>query len=1118
MTQKPLSILWFLLVVILIINSISCKKDFSRQPVVSTGDFDLASAIAKGTLVDLGTKEITEHGFCWDSVGEPNLSNCNVRLGPLTKTGNFQAQLPELSPSRTYFLRAYISFSEEVLFGNMVTYTTPDLPVVTTSPMTEITETFAKCGGEITSDNGSPVLSRGVCWGTNSNPDTTNNHTFDGTGVGAFESVLSGLSANTSYYVRAYATSIYGTQYANELSFSTGQSATTPFVSTTVVTGVTQTSASSGGNVVADGGSSVTQRGVCWSSNPYPTTADSKTENGSGTGVFTSSVTELTPNTTYYLRAYATNEIGTSYGNEIAFTTLQAPNLPTVITTAVTNITQTSATSGGTVTADGGSNVTVRGVCWNTSPNPTTEHAHTTDGSGLGAFTSSITGLTANTKYYIRAYATNSAGTSYGNEISFTAGQTITTPTVTTNETSNIAQTTATSGGTVTQDGGSYVLARGVCWSTAQNPTIYNTHTSDGNGTGTYTSNVISLTPNTTYYLRAYATNSEGTSYGNEREFTTLPEVTTPTVSTAPVTNITPTSAQSGGTVTTNGGASVTARGVCWSTQQNPDLGDSHTSDGAGTGSFTSQLTGLTPNTFYYVRAYATNSAGTAYGNQLTFMTIENPVLPTVTTADAMNITQTEATTGGTVHTDGGATVAARGVCYSTTPNPTLANDYTTNGSGLGTFVSILTSLTPNTQYYVRAYATNSIGTAYGNEISFTTLSDITLPTVTTNPATNITQTTATSGGNVTSSGGGTVTARGVCWSTSPSPTLANNYTTNGSGTGTFVSSLTGLTANTLYYVRAYAINSVGTAYGNEITFTTLSNLPTVTTAAASNITATTATTGGNVTFNGGSTVTARGVCYNTSPNPTLANNFTINGSGTGTFISNLTGLAPNTFYYVRAYATNNAGTAYGSEINFTTLWQCGDQIIYSSQVYNTVQIGSQCWLKENLNVGIMIPGIQNQTNNSQIEKYCYNNDPSNCTVYGGMYQWDEMMQYVSTPGAQGICPTGWHIPTDGEWTTLTTYLGGESLAGGKMKEPGYTHWNPPNTGATNESGFTGLPNGMLGNDLVFIHLGIYGNFWSSTETSSINAFGRRLDYDYVGIHQSTNNKPRGFGVRCIKN
>jgi uncharacterized protein (TIGR02145 family) len=394
--------------------------------------------------------------------------------------------------------------------------------------------------------------------------------------------------------------------------------------------------------------------------------------------------------------------------------------IPTVTTAAVTNITQTTATSGGTVTSDGGATVTARGVCWNTSSNPTTTNSHTTDGSGTGTFVSNLTGLTANTLYYLRAYATNSVGTAYGNELTFTTLPNLTLPTVTTTTVTNIAQTTATSGGDVTSDGGATVTARGVCWNTSSNPTTANSHTSDGSGTGIFVSNLTGLTPNTLYYVRAYATNSVGTSYGSELTFTTL-TLSTPTVTTAAVTNITQTTATSGGNVTSDGGATVTARGVCWNTSSNPTTANSHTSDGSGTGTFVSNLTGLTPNTLYYVRAYATNSLGTSYGNEVTFTTLTLSV-PTVTTADVTNITQTTATSGGTVTSDGGATVTARGVCWNTSPSPTMVNSHTTDGSGTGTFVSNLTGLTLSTLYYVRSYATNSVGTAYGNEVSFTTL------------------------------------------------------------------------------------------------------------------------------------------------------------------------------------------------------------------------------------------------------------------------------------------------------------------------------------------------------------------------------------------------------------
>ena len=196
--------------------------------------------------------------------------------------------------------------------------------------------------------------------------------------------------------------------------------------------------------------------------------------------------------------------------------------------------------------------------------------------------------------------------------------------------------------------------------------------------------------------------------------------------------------------------------------------------------------------------------------------------IPTVTTTAASSITNTTATSGGNITDDGGAAITVRGICWSTSPNPGLSGNHTTDGTGSGAFASNLTGLTAMTVYYVRAYATNSVGTAYGNEISFTTTNTSTaLPTVTTTALSAITMTTATSGGNVVADGGATVTARGVCWSTSINPVVTGNHSTDGNGTGSFTSSITGLNSNTVYNVRAYATNSLGTAYGNQISFTT---------------------------------------------------------------------------------------------------------------------------------------------------------------------------------------------------------------------------------------------------------------------------------------------------------
>ena len=299
--------------------------------------------------------------------------------------------------------------------------------------------------------------------------------------------------------------------------------------------------------------------------------------------------------------------------------------------------------------------------------------------------------------------------------------------------------------------------------------------------------------------------------------------------------------------------------------------------------------------------------------------------LATVSTVGAMNISNSSATINSDIIYDGGSTVTQRGVCWSTSQNPTIANSFTNNGSGLGSYTSSLTGLNANTKYYVRAYATNATGTAYGNQISLTTLNSNSgsLATLTTIGASSITTNSAVCGGNVTLDGGSSVTQRGVCWSTTQNPSIANSFTINGSGLGTYTSSLTGLSANTTYYVRAYATNALGNSYGDQISFTTSNNvsgsLATLTTSGASSVTTNSAVCGGNVTLDGGSIVTQRGVCWSTSQNPTIANSFTVSGSGLGPFTSSLTGLNVNTTYYVRAFATNSTGTAYGNQISFTT-------------------------------------------------------------------------------------------------------------------------------------------------------------------------------------------------------
>jgi len=372
--------------------------------------------------------------------------------------------------------------------------------------------------------------------------------------------------------------------------------------------------------VLSDGGQNVTERGICWNNFGDPTLDDDKLPYSSGgTGQYTIRMEDLTVGKRYFVRAYARNSIGVAFSRVMDFKPGAQGTVPTVSTTQVVDMTSSSATVKGNVTGDGGVGLIGRGVCWGLSPNPDLNGSHqAADEADFGAFSVTITGLIANTTYHVRCYATNIKGTSYGEDLTFVTTEGL--PTVTTAGVSDITSTSALGGGDVTDGGSSSVTERGICWSTGHTPTTNDSHASSGTGLGSYTVNMTGLTAGTKYYVRAYAINSKGTSYGAEEYFTTeAPSM--PTVNTLAVSGIGETTATCGGNVTFDGGVTVTERGICWSTQHNPSVDGHHSSNGTGMGEFSVNMSGLTAGTTYYVRAYAVNSVGTAYGTEVSFST-----------------------------------------------------------------------------------------------------------------------------------------------------------------------------------------------------------------------------------------------------------------------------------------------------------------------------------------------------------------------------------------------------------------------------------------------------------------------------------------------------------------
>lgn len=301
-----------------------------------------------------------------------------------------------------------------------------------------------------------------------------------------------------------------------------------------------------------------------------------------------------------------------------------------------------------------------------------------------------------------------------------------------------------------------------------------------------------------------------------------------------------------------------------------------------------------------------------------------------------------------------------------------------------------------------------------------------------------------------------------------------------------------------------------------------LYQLPAVSTSVPTIIDQTSIICGGTVTSQGNSPVTARGVCWSTFQNPTVSGAHTTDGSGTGAFTSQITGLTSATSYYIRAYASNGAGTAYGNQLYFTTSFDIVTDI--DGNEYLPVQIGTQAWLRENLNVthynnGEQIPNVPDQAMWFGLATGAYvnyNNDQSYASTYGRLYN------FFAATDVRNICPAGWHVPSYDEWHTLLSYLGGVTIAGGKMKaigtiEQGNGLWYSPNFYASNSSGFTGLPGGIRDDWYDFSILGYEGVFWSSSEFSYDYSRVTILKYNNAVADELTGRKTFGASVRCLK-
>ena len=401
-----------------------------------------------------------------------------------------------------------------------------------------------------------------------------------------------------------------------------------------------------------------------------------------------------------------------------------------------------------------------------------------------------------------------------------------------------------------------------------------------------------------------------------------------PQVSMIDVAGITDIAATLAGTIQSIGNSRVTAHGFCWGTQENPSLENGNHNDLGTTETpkdFSYNLSGLTPNQHYFVRAYAKNAAGIVYSSkQLDFTTLSVQGKATVETGAASQVVSRSATIAGTISDLGCVEgVTQHGHVWSdVSAQPTIDYNKTELGElkQTGSFTSSLTNLKPNTLYFVRAYARNKYGINYGEVIQVKTLKDeVELQT---SSVTDIIHNEATCGGRITDFGGNTITERGVCWSTSTNPTIANSHSASTDNTENFSVRLTNLTAKTTYHVRAYVkTESEEFYYGQDVQFQTTQviTLPTISAVSVSNVTYKRATFTAKVTSLGNGTLKRSGFCYSTNHNPTISNTSTSCGTASNLQATALS-LKPETTYYVRAYAENEKGMTYSEEQSFTTL------------------------------------------------------------------------------------------------------------------------------------------------------------------------------------------------------
>jgi len=917
----------------------------------------------------------TNPGTCDDSFGSRAPATGGTALGSGSSSVAYTQTASALSPGTTYYYCAIASSAEGMAFGAVVSFTTQAAPTVTTSAATAVTATSATLNGNANPNSTSTTgwyryasVNPGVC----SEGFGVRIPSSGGTNLGAglvpiaYPLAVGGLTPATTYYYCAIAQNTHGISFGTLLTFTTP--ALPPTVSTTATTLATGAGATLNGSVNPNGDATVgwfryatASPGTCNDSFGLRAPAAGGNPLGAGTTAVVSSqpITGLAQSTTYYVCAIAQNSFGISFGAVVAFTTPAPPVVVTNLASAVLNM---SATLGGNANPN---RTATTGYFRYATVDPGTcndsfgSRAPATGGTALGAgasavaYSQPISGLSAGVTYYVCAIATNGEGTGFGAVVPFT---TLSAPTVVTNAATAVAATTATLAGTGDPNGATAIgfyryatTSPGTCNDGFGTRAPASGGVSLGSGTAAvpYTQAIVGLTPATTYYYCALASNLYGVSTGALLTFTT-PAVAA-TVTTLSPTLVTGATAQLNGSINPNGDATTgwyryatISPGTCNDSfgTRAPATGGTAVGSGTVAVPYSQAISGLVPSTTYFVCAIGANGFGPTLGALTSFTTAN---VPTVTTNLATLVTAGSATLGGAANPNRSTTT---GYFRYATSNPGACDDSfgtrapASGGTALGagatavSYTAAVVGLVPATTYYVCAIATNGEGTGVGGVQTFTTLAG---PTVTTLAATAIASTTATLNGTANPNGASTTgfyryatVNPGACSDGFGTRLPSSGGTALGAGTTAVPYSVvaSGLLPGATYYYCALAVNSVGTTWGTVMSFTADAGVPAVVTSVPTGITTTTATLNGSANPNGASTT---GWFRIASANPSTCNDSfgtrvpfaagSALGAGNSAVVYSeaLTSLTPGTTYWYCAIAANASGTGYGIVRSFAT-------------------------------------------------------------------------------------------------------------------------------------------------------------------------------------------------------